>query len=849
MVGYDPLNIAKKREERKGNSKEPFSHQEEAFSALSKTLTLPIKGYKGTLLVLPTGGGKTFTSVNWVCRNILSRGIKVIWLAQSSYLIDQAADAFNGEIHNVMGRDIINLRVVSSSTSHANAGSILPTDDVVVCTTQTAISAYSAKPLDERGNAVKTPFGEFVENCADSQLFVVIDEAHHTPAYGCRNLLLSMREEIPNLYILGLTATPMHMDKRIRGWLNKIYDRGDSGICYEAKKEKLHAQKILAVPKYIERQTGMEFEVDDGLYDRLMNKHKDLPENIIEQLAHNQGRNNLIVSDYLNNKNKYGKTIIFADRWFQCEHIVEKLKDNGVNANAVYSRVAGQNDDFSEGSGRRDNKENERIMQDFRDGKYDVIVNVKMLTEGVDVPDVKTVMVTRQTTSNILLTQMIGRALRGEKAGGGEGKDSANIVFFYDKWKRLLTFADIRDGELGQGRPETQRRNPMELVSIQLVKLAVSDIDYKGFEKAEYLTFVPVGYYNCEYTVAVKDGSVEELVPFEDNIRVYDFNIEKYKKMIDFLDDGQDLSKYSNEDIVESDIGEKAEELIKNFFDFEKDNFDESLIDNVTKIVHHIAQNRTKPLFVDFHERDKYDLDKIARDYLNASALDVDIFLRNTFNDASLLWGYFYKTFGNFMDAYYKSQKRELEKRHGDSPPDVLVKPQKTKIGILTEEKKQEVFDRDGHTCLCCGKKRGRGLRLDVDHILPVSMGGKNALSNLQTLCRDCNALKGQTTVDYSVHESPLGKPKDELKFHGSVGGGEASEHAIARVVNNFYHCAAMRKLNAHTRSNGTFYSTWEIVLYGGNDPKWLQPHKKELLHYIHETLGNHQVTKVVVKN
>jgi superfamily II DNA or RNA helicase len=52
-----------------------------------------------------------------------------------------------------------------------------------------------------------------------------------------------------------------------------------------------------------------------------------------------------------------------------------------------------------------------------------------MLTEGVDIPDVKTVFLTRQTTSSILLTQMIGRALRGEKAGG-INKDVANIVMF-----------------------------------------------------------------------------------------------------------------------------------------------------------------------------------------------------------------------------------------------------------------------------------------------------------------------------------------------------------------------------------------------------------------------------------
>ena len=221
-----------------------------------------------------------------------------------------------------------------------------------------------------------------------------------------------MKENMENLYVLGLTATPYHMDKRISGWLQKIYDQG---ICYQADLNVLQMNNILSVPKYIEKQTGIEFEVDDRLYDRLMRKHKDLPEDIIEKLANDSARNNYIVSDYMNHSDEYGKTIIFADRWFQCEYIVEKLKSQGIRANAVYSKIENSDTLYADGRGRRSNKDNEKIMQDFRNGKYDVIVNVKMLTEGVDVPDVKTVMITRQTTSPILYTQMIGRALRGKR--------------------------------------------------------------------------------------------------------------------------------------------------------------------------------------------------------------------------------------------------------------------------------------------------------------------------------------------------------------------------------------------------------------------------------------------------
>ncbi|MBT2729512.1 hypothetical protein J7E63_21710 [Bacillus sp. ISL-75] len=188
-------------------------------------------------------------------------------------------------------------------------------------------------------------------------------------------------------------------------WIN-----GQQVSVIEVDMNVLQSNSILSVPKYIEKQTGMEFEVDDKLYKRLTSKHKDLPEYIIEKLANDASRNNYIVSYYINNKDAYGKTIIFADRWFQCEYIVEKLKSQNSRANAVYSKIENSDALFKDGRGRRSIKDNEEIMQDFRNGEYDVIVNVKMLTEGVDVPDVKTVMITRQTTSPILFTQMVGRA-------------------------------------------------------------------------------------------------------------------------------------------------------------------------------------------------------------------------------------------------------------------------------------------------------------------------------------------------------------------------------------------------------------------------------------------------------
>jgi superfamily II DNA or RNA helicase len=828
MTGYFVLDVPKLACEKEHRDKQPFPHQQKSFNALSKTLTLPIYGYKGTLLVLPTGGGKTYAAVNWICRNILTKGTKVLWLAQSAYLLDQAAETFYNEIHNANGRSKINLRVISSNKEHANQGTIESTDDVLICTTQTAISAYSLEYLDSYGNAAKTPFRRFIDNCRNTQLFVVIDEAHHTPAYGCRTLMLSLREEIKNLYILGLTATPMHMDKRISGWLKNIFDKW---ICYEAKKEELELNKILAIPKYIEKQTGMEFEVDDGLFDRLVNKHKDLPDNIIEELAGNQGRNNFIVDDYRKNQNEYGKTLIFADRWFQCEYIVEKLKELGIKADAVYSTVSGRESTYQSGAGRRNNEHNNKVMQDFREDKYDVVVNVKMLTEGVDVPDVKTVMITRQTTSSILLTQMIGRALRGEKSGGGKNKNYANIVFFHDTWKRVLPWADV-PGKADTAQPPVRRRNPMELISVQLIKLAVSDIAFSGFEDAAHLTFIPVGFLVCEYTAASNEN--EEMLSCEESVIVYEFCKDKYFVLLNFLEK-QDLEAYSAEDIPEEKLNDYANKLAQRFFDVDQDNFNGLLLENIGNIVRHKAQNNNDPKYIDFEERDNYDLDKIAESMLETPPNDAYIILMNKFNNTGLHWEFLYKTFDTFYSAYQKAQKRVLNKIYGRDKPPKSPQEENPNDEYLTDEIRKQIFTRDHFTCLCCGKEKSRYVRLCSDHILPVSMGGKNEISNLQTLCEYCNTTKCINEIDFRTNITPLNRPKEAFILYDSVYS-DNMQNAIRRIINVFYHCSAVYELRMHERSNGYFYKNWEIILYSGNNPQWLLKFKQNLLQYIRST-------------
>lgn len=57
----------------------------------------------------------------------------------------------------------------------------------------------------------------------------------------------------------------------------------------------------------------------------------------------------------------------------------------------------------------------------------------------------------------------------------------------------------------------------------------------------------------------------------------------------------------------------------------------------------------------------------------------------------------------------------------------------------------KQVFERDNYTCQYCNKAGGL---LEVDHIIPISKGGNNHLSNLTTACRRCNRQKKDKTVE-----------------------------------------------------------------------------------------------------
>lgn len=71
---------------------------------------------------------------------------------------------------------------------------------------------------------------------------------------------------------------------------------------------------------------------------------------------------------------------------------------------------------------------------------------------------------------------------------------------------------------------------------------------------------------------------------------------------------------------------------------------------------------------------------------------------------------------------------------------ELIVKKARVKIpkGV-----KNKVFKRDGFRCQMCGaSNKDEGVKLTVDHIIPLDKGGKDEFDNYQTLCKECNENK-----------------------------------------------------------------------------------------------------------
>lgn len=78
----------------------------------------------------------------------------------------------------------------------------------------------------------------------------------------------------------------------------------------------------------------------------------------------------------------------------------------------------------------------------------------------------------------------------------------------------------------------------------------------------------------------------------------------------------------------------------------------------------------------------------------------------------------------------------------------------------LSKRLRFEVFKRDRFTCQYCGKA-SPDVVLHADHVKPVSLGGKNTITNLITSCKDCNL--GKSNIELS-DDAAISKQRKQIE-------------------------------------------------------------------------------------
>ena len=317
-------------------------YQEDAMQAIEGQWQ---DGVKRTLLVLPTGCGKTIVFAK-IIENRVRNGERVLVLAHRGELLDQAAD----KLAKATG--------LGCATEKAEESCIGSWFRVVVGSVQ---SLMRPKRLEQ-----------FPTDYFDT---IVVDEAHHVLADSYQRVLQNFGDS----KVLGVTATPDRSDMRNLGAFFE-------SLAYEytlpkaIKEGYLSPIKALTIPLRMDL-TGVGVQSGDFKAGDLGNALDPYLHQIADEMVKNcQGR----------------KTVIFLPLIKTSQKMREILESKGFRA----AEVNGDSDDRAE------------ILADFDAGKYDVLCNSMLLTEGWDCPSVDCIVVLRPTKIRSLYCQMVGRGSR-----------------------------------------------------------------------------------------------------------------------------------------------------------------------------------------------------------------------------------------------------------------------------------------------------------------------------------------------------------------------------------------------------------------------------------------------------
>ena len=379
-----------------------FAHQR---AAARKVIVALEEHPRRVVLHMPTGAGKTRTAMHVIADHLRRREpTLVVWLAHTEELCEQAASEFEQAWHCLGNRKVGVYRFWGNRE--------LPLDKVH---DGILIGGLAKMYLTTKDHL------SFIIELAGRTSLVVIDEAHSAIAETYKlilDALVMMRH--PNVALLGLTATPgrtwadIHIDEQ----LSQFFSRCKVTLeveNYESPVDFLVDHQYLAQVHY----RPLFYEGGIALSDadlRRIREQFDIPNSILQRLAENEVRNLAIVTAIEELAKRHRRILVFAATVQHADLLAAVLQMRGYHASSVTGKTAGLRRSQVIGSFKQD-------TPDVR-----IICNFGVLTTGFDAPFTSAALIARPTKSLVLYSQMVGRAIRGKRAGGNETAEIVSVV-------------------------------------------------------------------------------------------------------------------------------------------------------------------------------------------------------------------------------------------------------------------------------------------------------------------------------------------------------------------------------------------------------------------------------------
>lgn len=435
-----------------------FPYQEEAIKNLEK-LDKVYDTYR-TLVVVPTGGGKTRIAVEYLNRNVLNRqGTKVLWICERLSLLTQAHHSFVDHTYRDSlehgGKPFkaseITAHVFSSQDTSFREEYKSEDVQMVFVTKQTLCKMFGFDSGKQKG--LDESFKDWLENT--DELTVIIDEAHHAVGDDYRSIihaLLYMAQA--KIHIIGLTATPKNTNgSRIEEiFLHGIDPKSKQPTdktCYASRVSinQLIAEGYLAKPFLAKKKDSSPEKLsDEELCNRIIDTYEKGVCALALETPSSQDEDTKAPKE-LNPNNSFGQTVIFVKSREVARLLWSKflardidcgisISTDGNNDLTQYKNLQDYIERIKENMKNRKDKalSSDQIVKIYEE-RYaknilPVIVSVDKFKEGVDVPKTQTVFIARDSSTEISVTQMVGRALRGVLQGG---TSEAYLVEFEDE--------------------------------------------------------------------------------------------------------------------------------------------------------------------------------------------------------------------------------------------------------------------------------------------------------------------------------------------------------------------------------------------------------------------------------